>query len=358
MLLVVPDWRSFDRLMRIVFIVDPEIPVPPRDYGGIERIVAGLAAELQAMGHRVDLVAGPGSRSFGGSLVIHRRPGAGFLSRAFRKAWFQVRTLPAILGAEVILNFGRLDYLALVLRLRVPLVCCFQNPVPQTEIDWLLQRREKRLALIGISRSQIGDLREQDLFTVIANATEVERFPFQEKAAEPPYLVFLGRITKNKGADAAIRVARRAGMKLRIGGTISDEPGGREFFEAEVRPELGEQVEWIGPVDDAAKQELLGGAAALLFPIRWKEPFGIVMVESLACGTPVIATRCASTPEVIEDGVTGFLCDDEEAMVAAVARIGSIDRAVCRRAAEERFSVKEMTRQYLGVISRLLGRPA
>lgn len=342
--------------MRILFIVDPRIPVPPRDYGGIERIVAALASELRSLGHRVDLIAGPGSQSFGGRLVIHHEPGIGFRSRCFRKIWFQILSLPALLRADVVLNFGRLDYLALALLLPVPLVCCFHNPVVQAEIDWLNRRRRKRLALVGISNSQIEALRERERFTVIPNATDVERIAFSRTTAETPYLAFLGRITKNKGADTAIRVARRSGMILKIGGNISDEAGGREFFEAEVRPQLDGQVEWIGPVDDAAKQNLLGGAVALLFPIRWREPFGLVMIESLACGTPVIASRCASTPEVIDDGVTGFLCDDEDSMVAAVTRIGGIERSACRKAAEERFSVPEMAGRYLAVICRLVGR--
>ena len=341
--------------MRILFFVDPRIPVPPRDYGGIERIVAALASEMRSLGHCVDLIAGPGSQSFGGRLVIHHEPGTGFWSRCFRKIWFQILSLPALLRADVVLNFGRLDYLETALRLPVPLVCCFQNPVTQAELDWLHRRRSKRLALVGISRSQIEDLEESERFFVIPNATDVEATPYRTETGEPPYLAFLGRVTRNKGADSAIRVARRCGMKLRIGGNLSEEEGGPEFFESEVRPALGPDVEWIGPVDDAQKQVLLGGASALLFPIRWKEPFGIVMVESLASGTPVIATRCASTPEVIEDGVTGFLCDSEDEMVEAVSRIREIDRAACRRAAEERYSVPQMTRAYLEVIVRLLG---
>jgi glycosyltransferase involved in cell wall biosynthesis len=344
--------------MRILFIVDPRIPVPPRDYGGIERIVAALGSELRSLGHRVDLIAGPGSQSFGGRLVIHHEPGIGFRSRCFRKVWFQILSLPALLRADVVLNFGRLDYLETALRLPVPLVCCFQNPVSQAEMDWLHRRRSKRLALVGISQSQIEELAERDRFSVIPNATEVAATPFHAVAAQPPYLAFLGRVTRNKGADTAIRVARRCGMKLRIGGNLSQEEGGPEFFESEVRPALGPDVEWIGPVDDTQKQVLLGGASALLFPIRWREPFGIVMVESLANGTPVIAPRCASTPEVIEEGVTGFLCDSEDEMVEAVARIGSIDRTACRRAAEERFSIPRMTREYLRVVENLLGKEA
>jgi glycosyltransferase involved in cell wall biosynthesis len=340
--------------MRILFIVDPKIPVPPREYGGIERIAAALCTEMRSLGHRVDLIAGPGSQSFGGMLVIHDDPGAEFWSRCFRKIWFQFLTLPALLRADVVVNFGRLDYLELALRLPIPLVCCFQNPVPQSEIDWLHRRRSKRLALVGISRSQVRELSEADRFFVIPNATDVEATPYHPEAEEPPYLAFLGRITKNKGADIAIRVARRRGMKLFIGGNISNEEGGPEFFESEIRPALGSQVEWIGPVDDAQKQALLGGASALLFPIRWQEPFGIVMVESLATGTPVIATRCASTPEVIDDGITGFLCDSEDELVRAVGRIHEIDRNACRRAAEERFSVAVMTQGYLRVIDELL----
>jgi len=290
--------------------------------------------------------------------VIHREPGIGFWSRCFRKIWFQIFSLPALLRADVVLNFGRLDYLETALHLPVPLVCCFQNPVTQAEMDWLDRRRSKRLALVGISRSQVEDLTERDRFFVIPNATDVKATPYHAEAGAPPYLAFLGRVTRNKGADTAIRVARRCGMKLRIGGNISKEEGGPEFFESEVRPALGAVVEWVGPVDDAQKQVLLGGASALLFPIRWKEPFGIVMVESLASGTPVIATRCASTSEVIEDGVTGFLCDSEDAMVEAVGRLGGIDRAACRRAAEARFSVPQMTREYLKVVEHLLRNEA
>jgi len=344
--------------MRILLIVDPCIPVPPREYGGIERIVAALASGMRSRGHRVDLIAGPGSQAFGGRLVVHREPGAGFWSRCFRKIWFQCLALPSLLRADVVMNFGRLDYLEAALRLPVPLVCCFQNPVSQAEIDWLNRRRSKRLALVGISRSQIEDLGEPGCFFMIPNATDVEATPFRAETGEPPYLAFLGRVTRSKGADTAIRVARRCGMKLRIGGNLSKEEGGPEFFESEVRPALGPDVEWVGPVDDAQKQVLLGGASALLFPIRWKEPFGIVMVESLASGTPVIATRCASTPEVIEDGVTGFLCDSEDEMVEAVSRIGEIDRAACRIAAEARFSVHQMTRAYLDVVEQLLTRKA
>lgn len=340
--------------MRIAVIADPKITVPPLHYGGVERIVAKLCSALQKRGHHIDLIARSGSESFGGKLIIHHLPGSGLVSRTFRKLLFQLRSLPAILKADVVLNFGRLDYLETALRLRTPIICCFQNPVTQAEVDWVLRRRQRKLSFIGVSHAQIGGIAPEELFSVVYNVADARRLRFSPAPGDDPYLAFLGRITANKGPDTAIRVARRCGMKIKLAGNISDEPGDREFFEKEIRPQLGPEVEWIGPVDDQEKQDLLAGAAALLFPIRWPEPFGIVMIESLACGTPVIALRFASTPEVIKDGVTGYLCDSEDELVEAVRRISSIDRGACRRSAEDEFSVEAMTNGYLLAIERLV----
>lgn len=340
--------------MRILVIADPKIPIPPLYYGGAERIIAYLCSELQKQGHHVDLIAGPKSRSFGGNLRIHHAPSTTFGSRVLRKLVFQPLSLAAARGTDVVLNSGRLDYLEALTRTRIPLLCCLHNPVSQSEIDWVLSRRRTHVRFLGVSHSQMQHLTPSERVSVVHNAADVSHLPFSAAADEPPYLAFLGRITANKGADTAIRVARRTGMQLKLGGTISDEAGGREFFEKEIRAQLDDQIEWIGPVDDDAKGILLGGASALLFPIRWPEPFGVVMAESLACGTPVIATRCASTPEVIDDGVTGYLCNSEDELVAAVGRLHEIDRRTCRHAAEERFSIPVMTRGYLRAIEELL----
>lgn len=343
--------------MRILVIADPKLPIPPLHYGGAERTVAFLCEELRQRGHEVDLIAGPGSQCYGGRLITHHLPGPGLPDRAYRKLLFQFRSLPALRRADVVLNFGRLDYLETALRLKTPILCCFQNPVTQGELDWILRRRLGKVAFVGVSHAQVAGLTPADRISVVHNASDVNRLRFSTETGREPYLAFLGRITANKGADTAVRVARRTGLKLRLGGNISDEPGDREFFEREIQPSLGSAAEWIGPVDDAAKQDLLSGAKALLFPIRWPEPCALVLPESLACGTPVIALRCASTPEVIEHGVTGFLCDSEDEMVAAVARIGEIGRGACRKAAEERFSAERMTKEYLKVIDQLLNEP-
>ena len=343
---------------RILIIVDPQIPVPPTTYGGIERIVQALCSELSKRGNTVDLIAGPGSRSFGGNIYIHRAPGKDRFDRALRKVVFQIISFMASRRSDVIINFGRLDYLETIVRTKVPLLICFQNPVVQFEVDWVLRRRKSSVRFVGISLAQVQELKPENRITVIHNATDVDLFTPSVAPDQPPYLAFLGRITYNKGADTAIRIARRCGLKLKLAGNISNEEGGAEFFEREIRPQLGSQIEWIGPVDDDAKHKLLAGAVALLFPIRWPEPFGIVMVESLACGTPVIATRCASTPEVIDDGVTGFLCDDEDEMVGAVAKLSTIDRSECRTAAKTKFSVEVMVQNYLRVIENLISPEA
>jgi glycosyltransferase involved in cell wall biosynthesis len=340
--------------LRILVIADPLLPVPPPGYGGTERIVFLLCNELSKLGHRVDLMAGPGSRRFSGRLHLHRRPSGKWWSRFFRKAWFQILSLHASHGADVVVNFGRLDYLTSLLLTKRPVICRFGNPIRQSELDWITRRRKGNLGFIGVSQSQIGGLRFAAPVHVVPNAVDPAGIPFVPKPAPEPHLVFLGRLTANKGADVAIRIAKRCGLPLKLAGSVPEEPGARDFFEREIRPHLGTEVEWLGDVDDAAKRTLLGNASALLFPIRWPEPFGIVMIESLASGTPVIATRCASTPEVIEHGVTGFLCDSEDEMAASVARLGTINRGACREAAEKRFSATRMTRDYLHVIHQLL----
>jgi len=343
--------RQIQEKLRVLVIADPHLPVPPEQYGGTERVVALVCKELQSLGHTVDLVAGPGSHSFGGCLFSHTAPTPSYLSRVFRKSWFQLLSVALLARRpDVVLNFGRLDYLETLLRTRIPIVCRFGNPVFQKELDWVLDRRRHHLRFIGISRAQMGILAPQELIDIVPNSTVFSDFTPRPAAAETPYLAFLGRLTSNKGVDTAITVALRAGMRLKIAGNISDEPGGREFFERMIRPQIGGNIEYLGPVNDVQKRQLLGGASGLLFPIRWDEPFGIVMVESLACGTPVVATRCASTPEVIRHGVTGFLCDTLDEMVESCRHLAEIDRDLVRKEAKNRFSPEAMVQQYINVM--------
>jgi glycosyltransferase involved in cell wall biosynthesis len=171
------------------------------------------------------------------------------------------------------------------------------------------------------------------------------------------YLAFLGRISPEKGPEVAIRIARAAGMPLRIAAKVDD--ADRAYFESIVRPMLNEPgIDFVGEIDEAEKAAFLGGAAALLFPIQWPEPFGLVMIEAMACGTPVLAFNRGSVTEVLEDGVSGFVVEDETGALAALHRLGSIDRAAVRRAFDERFTARRMAEDYLALYRRLAGQRA
>lgn len=337
------------KTMRILVIADSKLPVPPEGYGGAERIVALLCEGFAARGHRVTLMAAPGSRNYG-RLVTY--PWAGRqarIQRAWARGVFTSRALvEAARGQDVIVSIARTDWMTPLLRLGLPTVYNFQNPIGADQVSMLRRHARGPLRLISISDAQRAGFSGDDWRT-IHNAVDVTRLPFSAQGRDG-YLAFLGRLTANKGVDTAIRAARRAGLPLRIAGNVSDEEGGRAFFEREVAPHLGDGVEWIGEIGDLEKPAFLGGARALLVPIRWDEPFGIVVPEALACGTPVIAAPRGSMPELIRDGVNGFFAADEDATVAAIGRLDAIDRAVCRADAEGRFAAEGMVERYLDVV--------
>jgi glycosyltransferase involved in cell wall biosynthesis len=214
--------------------------------------------------------------------------------------------------------------------------------------------------LVSISDAQRQPVPRANWVATIHHGIDLNEFTFVSTTGS--YLAFLGRISEDKGLDTAIRTARRAGMPLKIaareplpieGDRNTDQD--RVYYEEVVRPLLDERgVEFIGEVGGREKDSFLGEAAALLFPIRWPEPFGLVMIEALACGTPVLALGAGSVPEVVEPGVSGFVCDSEDALVDAVAELGRINRANCRAEAEQRFSVAAMADSYEKVYRRLL----
>lgn len=345
--------------MNILLIADPIIPVPPSHYGGAERIVALYAQEFARLGHRVDLLAGPWSRSYGGRLHIHHAPSKAYLSRAHRKIRFQLQSMWAARDCDVVYSHGRFDYLYSLLQLSKPLLQKFPNSIDQQQITFAEQRIRSNAAFHFISANQATHARIFAPSCVIPNAVDTRAYYPGEDIRD--YLVFLGRLTFNKGVDVAIAVARQTGRKLVIAGNVSKEEGGEQYFREQVEPHLdGDQIRWIGPVNDAQKQGLLSNAVAMLFPIRWDEPFGMVMVEALACGTPVIATRRASTPEVIDHGVTGWLCEPEEpsvgAFVEAVNHLHELDRRACRKAAEQRFDVRVVAPRVLEILTKLANR--
>jgi len=346
-------------IMHVVVVADPHIPIPPSGYGGAERIVAILCQGLAERGHKVDLIAGSGSSAYGGSVVIHYPPGKKKIQRAYRKILFQFLSWRACRRAQVVVSFGRVDYLWTVLRGGVPLVQVFQNPAKQSELDFVLATRKHALRFVGVSSDQMDGLGPRDLIHVVHNAASVERMVFSPAAQSPPYFAFLGRLTANKGVHLAIQAAKLANVKLVIAGNVSrTEAGAANYFESQVKPYLGPMIEYIGEVNDEAKVKLLGGATAMLFPIQWREPCALVLPEALACGCPVIAWKNGCVAEVIKHGRTGFVVESLDEMVAAIQKIDQINRLDCRRDAELRFSASHMVDEYEKIILEIVANKA
>jgi glycosyltransferase involved in cell wall biosynthesis len=209
--------------------------------------------------------------------------------------------------------------------------------------------RWPQFRLVSISDDQRRPLARANWAGTVLHGMRPDLYPFQ--ASPEGYLLFLGRISPEKGPERAIAIAKRAGLPLKIAAKV--DPADAHYFREEIRPLLDHPlIEFLGEVGGRPKAELLGGAMALLFPINWPEPFGLVMIEAMACGTPVIAYRCGSVPEVIEDGVSGFVVDDEDGAVDALRRIGRIDRRRVRSLFDLRFSATAMARRYLALYAQ------
>lgn len=321
--------------MRIALTADPELPVPPRLYGGIERIIDMLAQGLTHRGHDVSLFAHPESASAG---RLYPWPGASSRSTtdSFRNAFALGRAV-VLSKFDIIHSFSRIAYLAPILPLEVPKIMSFQREISLGSVGLGHALSRGSLSFTAISDWMMEPVRHIGRWDMIPNGVPLDRYDFCAEVAPDAPLVFLGRIEEIKGPHLAIEIARRAGRKLIIAGNIPGEK--RTWAESHVLPHIdGDQVRYIGPVDDAQKNDLLGAAAAFLMPILWEEPFGIVMAEALACGTPVLGLRRGAVPEVVEDGVSGFVCDSLDDLVNSVKGLSSLDRRACRLRVERCYS--------------------
>jgi glycosyltransferase involved in cell wall biosynthesis len=338
--------------------MDPLIAVPPKHYGGIERVIADLADALVARGHQVTLWAGPGS---GTNARLETFGHEGEWTR-----WSNIRNTLTVSARfirddgrfDVIHNFGRLAYLSAVFPWDVPKVQTYMRTINPENMRKAARLGAKRMHFTAVSAAirDTGAPGGGD-WSVIYNCADPARYTFRgDTDARSAPLVFLGRLDRCKGPHTAIEVARRLNRRLIIAGNISPVPEEQQFFEREVAPKIdGALVTYIGPVDDRQKDALLGGAAAMLMPIEWEEPFPVVLPESLLCGTPVVAFRRGGVPEGIDEGRTGFICDTIDEMCAAVGRLAGIDRATCRSEAERRFSGRAITDGYEALYQRLIG---
>jgi glycosyltransferase involved in cell wall biosynthesis len=341
--------------MRVGMIAPPWFPLPPQRYGGIEFVVSLLTEGLVRRGHDVTLFASGDSRTLADlSYVFARAPfeqienGAHLEIAHSLAAYKRVREFDVIhdhdgsasraMGALVHSLFG------------VPVVATLHGPADSATQQMLSYLRQD-LAFIAISDYQRQGFPDLRFVGTIPNAVDVEHMPFE--AQKEDFYLFIGRMTADKGAHSAIEVARRLEARLIMAGKVNEGPE-RAYFAGQVEPFLSDRIHFRGEVDHDTKVELYKRARCTLFPIQWPEPFGLVMIESLACGTPVIATRHGSVPEVIEHGRTGFIVDTVDEMVEATRHVDEIDPAECRRAVEERFGIDQFVRAHETAYQSLL----
>ncbi len=355
-------WRSSKAIVRIAQVAPPLESVPPARYGGTERVVATLTCELVRRGHDVTLFASGDSRtparlvSVVDEAVWHHRPPYQDL------APFWSLTLGRVLAnmGEFDVVHSHLDHYGLPAARASgpPVVTTLHGRLDLPELAPIFEEFSD-VPLVSISNSQRTPVEHANWVATVYHGLDVTEYTFRSQRGR--YLAFLGRISPEKGVAAAIRIARQAGMPIRIAARMplsrTQDPTARRdwaYYEDEVQPLLqGPDVELIGQVAGQQKNDFLGHAAALLFPISWPEPFGLVMPEALACGTPVLALRAGSVPEIIQDGVTGFIRDTEDELAEAVAHLDEIDRARCRAEVEKRFSAQAMTDNYLSVYEQV-----
>jgi glycosyltransferase involved in cell wall biosynthesis len=332
--------------MRVLITVDPEIPVPPLLYGGIERIVAALVKALRLSGHEVGIIANPDSRC--PADAIYFWPGLCSQSR-FDTASNMRKLLKATADFEpnIIHSFSRIFYMLPMLWGALPKIMSFQRePTPRTvRVGTALSLG--RLSFTGCSEYICRQGRRGGgEWRAIHNFVDTDFYQFQPTVAQDAPLIFLSRVERIKGAHTAIAVAQRTGRRLVIAGNHVSSGLESDYWTQEIKPQLRGNIEYVGPVDDVQKRELLGQAAALIVPIEWNEPFGIVFAEALACGTPVISCPRGALPEIVRDGVDGFLASSIDEACHAVASLDKISRAVCRKRAEDYFSPPVISAQY------------
>jgi glycosyltransferase involved in cell wall biosynthesis len=339
--------------MRIAQIAPLVERVPPTLYGGTERVVSWLTEELVALGHDVTLFAS-------GDSVTEAKLEP-IVPRALRLAGIHNFTAHNIIMMDQVAarqeNFDVLHFhidffhYPLFRRLAHKTLTTLHGRQDLPEMPDIY-RAFPNMPLVSISNHQ-----REPVPPVNWRGTVYHGMPenlLKEGKGEGGYLAFLGRICRDKGVLPAIEIARRSGLPLKVAAKV--DPADRDYFERDVRPVLEQSphVEFIGEIDDDRKLEFLGQARALLFPISWPEPFGLVMIESMACGTPVIAFDCGSVSEIMEDGLTGFVVIGVDEAVAAVGKLDRLFRPTIRSRFEERFSARAMAREYVKIYEKLV----
>lgn len=342
--------------MKIAQVVPVHVPVPPAGYGGIERVVGCLTDQLVDRGHDVTVFAS-GDSTVRAKLEPLCRKSVAFSTARREPLGCHLQAMENIVrrASEFDIwhfhfNYVHLPFLRRHPEIRGLTTVHIRNDIP--DVRGVLAEYSE-LPYVSISDHQRGPVPRANWLGTVPNGLDLNLYKMEPKRGD--YLVFLGRFSQEKGLHTAIEIARRSGRRLVVAGRYDEcQP---EYTREVVQPILEDpQVEFVGEVGDLEKQAILGGAFAALFPIEWPEPFGLVMIEALACGTPVIATPHGAVPEVIQDGKTGFLVDNVEQAMAALAKIPGLSRRACREDFERRFSSRAMADGYLEIYQRLVAQ--
>ena len=339
--------------MRVAVLSPVWFPVPPSGYGGIELIVSLLADGLADAGHEVTLFASGDSQTRARLDPVFERAPSERIGQTFWELQHALHCFEQADAFDVIHDHTGMLGLTIGGLLPTPLVHTVHGPLTGRpgEIYEQIVRVAPGVRLISLTMNQREPKPDLPWIANVPNALDLSVYPFARERGD--YLLFLGRMSPDKGAHRAVTIAVETGLPLKIAGKCA-EPAEREYFDQLVRPHLNERIEYLGEVSQGEKVELLQHARATLFPIEWAEPFGLVMIESMACGTPVIATRYGSVPEVIEHGRSGIIVSDYRQMSGALEDADGLDPAELRRAVVERFSPERMVRDYVDAYERAI----
>lgn len=340
--------------MRIAQVAPLWERVPPPGYGGIELVVGLLTDELVHRGHQVTLFASGDSITLAKLEAVH--PRALRLDPTVKEyGIYEMLQLSQVYQRadefDIIhshMGCAALPYANFV---KTPTVHTLHGVLTPYNEKLFVQARQQRF--VSISDAQRQPQPDLNWVATVYNGIDPSIYKFHPEPADPPYLAFLGRLSPEKGPHHAIEIAKRTGWRLKMAGKVDG--ADREFFEQELKPQIdGKQIEYLGETGHEEKVALMGGAVATLFPISWREPFGLVMIESMATGTPVIAMAMGATPEVVEPGKTGFLCQNIDECVAALEKVATLDRQACREHVCNKFRVQQMADGYEAVYRQLL----
>ena len=337
--------------MKIAILAPVWFAVPPSGYGGIEWVVSLLADALADAGHDVTLFASGDSRTKAKLAWVYPEAPSRQIGRTYWELRHALNCFERADEFEVINDHTGMLGATLGATVETPVAHTVHGPLTGEpgDIYGQIGRVAPRVGLISISMNQRKPRPDLNWIANVHNALDFSIYPVKPHRGE--YLLFLGRLSPDKGAHRAIAVAMETGLPLKLAGKKQDRKE-LEYFEQLVEPHLVGGIEYLGEVSHGQKVELLQNARATLFPIEWEEPFGLVMIEAMACGTPVIATRRGAVPEVIDDGRSGIVVDDYRQMAAALERADALDPLECRRYVEERFGPARMVEDYLAVYER------